>query len=399
MADRLTETIEKAELAVGSASGVLEEEQLRPLMSKLTLVRARASFPDDVVVVALAGGTGSGKSSLFNAIVGEDLVDVGGVRPTTQTTAAAVPAMSAGRFDGYLDEMGIDERFTHSMAGFVLIDLPDTDSVAAEHQHRVDQVLPMVDVVVWVVDPEKYRDARLHAEYLNPLAAYGDQFVFALNQIDRLDPVDLDALVTDLGEAVRDDGIDEPVIMMVAALPSAGPPIGVEELVTELAVRGQAGDAVTRKLILDLGQAARTLSLSLAGGVDFDERASLALGAAVGAMIEDRSEDAVSSLVGLLDEVAVSVEPATSVQLRRLAADVQGHVSRIAEEMRPRESPRRWWQRRTDPEAPDADTTRRLLSEATIRPARVHLARRALAIASIADLVVELERWRETPSR
>lgn len=399
MADRLTATIEKAELAVASASGVLDDDQLRPLISRLALVRARAPFPDDIVVVALAGGTGSGKSSLFNAIAGEDLVDVGGVRPTTHTPAAAVPMVSAGRFDTYLELMGVDQRFAHSMADFVLIDLPDTDSVAVEHRHRVDEILPMVDVVVWVVDPEKYRDARLHFEYLQPLAVYGSQFVFVLNQIDRLHPSDLDAMVIDLALALLEDGIDEPVILPVAAMPPAGPPIGVEDLVAELAGRGQAGDLVAQKAIIEMGEAARSLATSLGGSVDFDQRASSALDKAVGEMIEGRIESAVSSLVSLLDEVAGSVEPATAVQLRRLAADVSRHVSRIAQEIQPSEPQRRWWQRETAPETPDAELTRRLLSEAVIRPARALLAKRALAIASLADLALDLGSWRLTPPR
>lgn len=391
--------MEKAELAVGSASAVLGDEQLRPLISQLKLIRVRVSFPDDVVVVALAGGTGSGKSSLFNAIAGEDLVDVGGVRPTTQRPAAAIPTVSAGRFDGYLEVMGIDERFTHPMSGFVLIDLPDTDSVAVEHGHRVDEILPMVDVVVWVVDPEKYRDARLHTDYLQPLAPYGGQFVFVLNQIDRLHPSDAEALVVDLGEALVEDGIDDPMIMAVAAMPAAGPPIGIEELVAELARRGQTADEVNRKLLIDLGEAARTLSTGLGGGVDFDMRASVTLDASVEAMIVGQREVAVMALVGLLDEVAETVEPATGVQIRRLAVEVPEHVSRIADEIQPPEPIRRWWQRRTESAAPDPQNTRRLLSESVIRPARALLARRALAIASINDLALDLQSWREQSSR
>jgi hypothetical protein len=41
-------------------------------------------------VVALAGATGSGKSSLFNALAGRDLAATGVRRPTTSATQAAV---------------------------------------------------------------------------------------------------------------------------------------------------------------------------------------------------------------------------------------------------------------------------------------------------------------------
>ena len=277
MVDRLITTIEKAELAVGSASAFLDQERLEPLVTGLRAVRARASFPDDVVVVALAGGTGSGKSSLFNALAGEDLADVGGVRPTTHEPVAAIPSASTGRFDGYLDAIGIDTRFQHPGTGFLLIDLPDTDSVAVEHKHRVDEVLPLVDVVVWVVDPEKYRDARLHAEYLRPLAGYGGQFVFALNQIDRLHESDVESVKSDFARALVDDGIVDPVVLTVAASPPSGPPIGVDELVTDLEGRGTSRESVIDKLVIDLADTAKSLSRDLSGGVDFDKRAAAAL--------------------------------------------------------------------------------------------------------------------------
>ena len=48
-------------------------------------VRARTAMRGGHTVVALAGATGSGKSSLFNALVGADVATVGARRPTTVT--------------------------------------------------------------------------------------------------------------------------------------------------------------------------------------------------------------------------------------------------------------------------------------------------------------------------
>lgn len=381
---------------MSSASAVLEEASLEPLVNGLRVVRARTSFPDEVVVAALAGGTGSGKSSLFNALVGEELADVGGVRPTTQKPAAAVPSGASGRFDGYLDSMAVDTRFHHSGAGFLLIDLPDTDSTAVEHKHRVDEILPLVDVVVWVVDPEKYRDARLHAEYLRPLAPYGSQFVFVVNQIDRLHPSDLETLKGDFADALAKDGIDDPMIFAVAAMPPSGPPIGVDDLVAELEHRGANRESVTNKLLVDLAETAKALSDELGGGVDFDKRASVALDSAVKALVQDHEQEAVSALVGLLDDLSGDVETVTSAHLRRLAADVPAHVARIVEEIEPSEQPTpRWPRKKPTPTPPDAERARALLSEAVIRPARAVLAKRALAIASVAELGLDLERRRQ----
>ena len=44
----------------------------------------------DHTVVALAGATGSGKSSLFNALVGADVATIGARRPTTSLPTAAI---------------------------------------------------------------------------------------------------------------------------------------------------------------------------------------------------------------------------------------------------------------------------------------------------------------------
>ena len=50
--------------------------------------------------------------------------------------------------------------------GLVLLDLPDFDSRRLEHRVEADRVLELVDVFVWVTDPQKYADARLHHDYL-----------------------------------------------------------------------------------------------------------------------------------------------------------------------------------------------------------------------------------------
>ena len=45
---------------------------------------------------------------------------------------------------------------------------------------------PMVDLLVWVVDPQKYADAALHERYLRPLAGHAAAMLVVLNQVDLL---------------------------------------------------------------------------------------------------------------------------------------------------------------------------------------------------------------------
>ncbi len=91
-------------------------------------------------------------------------------------------------------------------------------------------LLPIIDLVVWVVDPEKYRDRVLHSEHLVPLMRHHERFRFVFNQIDRVEDDDIAVLVADLAAALRADGVKNPVIWVAAADPPLGPPIGVEAI-------------------------------------------------------------------------------------------------------------------------------------------------------------------------
>lgn len=396
MRDRLIRLLEKADLALGSAAGVVDEAALVPLIQSVKAVRARLGYPEDVLVVALAGGTGSGKSSLFNAICGEELVDTGGMRPTTSNPAAAVPESVSGVMDGYLDLLGIAERHPHSgPSQLCLIDLPDTDSVEIEHRHRVDGLLSRLDVVVWVTDPEKYRDARLHDEYLRPLAGHGEQFSFVMNQIDRLSPAEAEAVCHDLGEALAADGLGEVDVIPVASAPPSGPPIGIDRLVAALAARDRS--TLHAKLLDDVAETCQTLHREAGVSLDFDARAAVAVGSAAEALIDEDRQLAIATLTGFLDDIDSEVGGPVGDRVAALAAEVPGHVRRIADTavMKP-PVPRRRFLSKVEPEPVDLRPIETLITEAVIRPVRALLARRAVAVAALAELAIEIEEVRAT---
>src|SRR5690606_21438722 len=163
-------------------------------------VGRRRELSGDHTVVALAGATGSGKSSLLNALAGVDAATVGARRPTTAhplavlwtgtevDPAAARPLLEwleVGRTHevpagtgGWVDP--------DAVAGLVLLDLPDIDSVQVEHRRRAERLARTVDALVWVLDPQKYADAVVHTEFLRPMARYAEVTVVVLNQVDTL---------------------------------------------------------------------------------------------------------------------------------------------------------------------------------------------------------------------
>src|ERR1700731_594270 len=148
-------------------------------------------------VVALAGGTGSGKSTLFNALSGATFSPPGVTRPMTRHVHACVWGMQGAA--PLLDWLGVQRRHRYARAsvldtgesdleGLILLDLPDHDSVVTASMAAVDPLSSLADMVIWVLDPQKYADAAGHNRYLIPLAGPAAVFPVVLNQIAVLPP-------------------------------------------------------------------------------------------------------------------------------------------------------------------------------------------------------------------
>ena len=214
-------------------------------------------------VAALAGPTGSGKSSLFNALAGEPLVEAGRRRPTTGHTTAAVWGNGA---DALLDWLAVGRRHRRPadgrLDGLVLLDLPDFDSVERAHHDEVDRIVDRADLLVWVVDPQKYADAALHDGYLRRFAAHGAASVVVLNQADLVGDAELGRLRADLGRLVGADGLEGVPVQGVSALTGAG----LEELRLALAERVAAREAALRRLAADVDAVAGRLAAETGEG-------------------------------------------------------------------------------------------------------------------------------------
>ncbi|MEN8239139.1 MAG: GTPase [Actinomycetota bacterium] len=267
--------LDLADLAVARCEGVLDEPDRAEIAGTTARLRARGGYVGDVVVVALAGATGSGKSSILNALVSERLAPVGVVRPTTMAATAVVPAGSDSDFSRLIAALNIDQVVaSEALTTTILVDLPDFDSIETAHRHIVERVLPTVDAVLWVFDPEKYADRIVHEAFLSPMAPYEDQFIFILNQVDRLGSA-AEPVRDDLESKLSEHGYHDPEVLQSVA---AGV-IQIESVVDAIAGRFNTKSTALAKAALDLRLGANTAWERAAGspesdyGVDPDDRA------------------------------------------------------------------------------------------------------------------------------
>ncbi|MFC4630278.1 GTPase [Promicromonospora alba] len=251
------------ETAVRAAEGRIEPDLLDDARAVATRARERGGLSAEHTVVALAGATGSGKSSVLNAVAGVAVAQPGVRRPTTSHPMAAVWGPGA---DPLLDWLEVGRRHqvgapssdetpasprrrtpVGDNSGLVLLDLPDHDSIVTEHRMRAERLVQRADLLVWVVDPQKYADAALHEGFLRPLAGRAEVVVVALNQADRLTPDETSAMLADLKRLVAQDGLEGARVLAVSAKTGQG----MDELRGLLAKAAARREAATARLAAD----------------------------------------------------------------------------------------------------------------------------------------------------
>ena len=230
--------------ATEAARGRLDDELVGRAATVVERGTSRLRLSAHHTVVGIAGATGSGKSSTFNALTGLELSAVGVRRPTTSWATACVwGTEGAGELLEWLgipprhqttrDSMLDTRRESNALEGVVLLDLPDHDSTEVAHHLEVDRLVALADMFVWVLDPQKYADAAIHDRYLAPMRTHADVMVVVLNHIDTVPEDRRDAMVDDVRRLLAADGIpDVPVIAI-----SARHGIGIDQLKGEIEKR------------------------------------------------------------------------------------------------------------------------------------------------------------------
>lgn len=261
--------IEGLDAATYAARGRLDDGLVTEAQAVVDRATGRLRLSATHTVVAIGGATGSGKSSTFNALTGLELSAVGVRRPTTSWASACVWGRDGA--EELLEWLGIPPRHQTTrdsmldsgrrgadseLDGVVLLDLPDHDSTEVAHHLEVNRLVDLADLLVWVLDPQKYADAAIHDRYLAPSAEHQDVMLVVLNHIDTVPEERRQSMLDDVRRLLDADGLDRVPVLPVSARHGTGIP----ELRAEIARRAGEKRATRSRIDADVKAAATELS-------------------------------------------------------------------------------------------------------------------------------------------
>ncbi|NOT12314.1 MAG: GTP-binding protein [Methylococcaceae bacterium] len=167
------------------------------------------------LIVAFMGGTGVGKSSLLNRLAGSAIARTGVQRPTSlevtlfhhhriaiQHLPENLPLTST-RIAQHADDL---------KKNIIWIDMPDFDSVEQANKQLVLTWLPHIDILIYVVSPERYRDDKEWRLLLSEGGRHA--WLFAFNQWDKGVPEQFQDFQRQLYKA----GFVDPIIYKTACI-------------------------------------------------------------------------------------------------------------------------------------------------------------------------------------
>jgi hypothetical protein len=144
------------------------------------------NFP---LIACLMGGTGTGKSTLFNSLARRKISEVGAKRPCTLKAVVLAPEFAVTQISlcPFLDvqPLGNAEMVSETgneIANIVLVDAPDFDSIEAPNRLMAENLFVISDLLMFVTSQEKYADLTAH-QMAERARRWGKASIFIMNKV------------------------------------------------------------------------------------------------------------------------------------------------------------------------------------------------------------------------
>ncbi|HYE37336.1 GTPase [Methylocaldum sp.] len=162
------------------------------------------------LVAAFFGGTGVGKSTLLNRLAGQAIARSGVERPTSREVSIYLhDSVKIQHLPKNFPVDRVRTAYHHDdqRRQILWIDMPDIDSTEQSNRDLVLDWLPHIDVLIYVVSPERYRDDK----GWRLLQAHGGEhaWLFVMNQWDHGHP----AQIEDFAKLLAKAGFRNPILL------------------------------------------------------------------------------------------------------------------------------------------------------------------------------------------
>ena len=197
------------------------------------------------LVVGFFGGTGVGKSSLLNRLAKDNIARTGVERPTSREVTVYLhqDLPIAHLPDAFpTDRVKLALHKSETYRHVLWVDMPDFDSAEQANRDMVLAWLPYIDVLMYVVNPERYKDDqgwRMLLEF-----GHEHAWLFVINHWDR----GVEEQREDFRQLLAGAGLSDPLILRTDCNPVRSE--AVEDDLTELenTIRNLADDNIIRHL-------------------------------------------------------------------------------------------------------------------------------------------------------
>src|SRR5262249_44239774 len=132
---------------------------------------------------------------------------------------------------------------------------------------EVNRLVGLADLMVWVLDPQKYADAAVHTRYLVPMSGHAAVIAVVLNQADLLAPDEVDDCEADLRRLLESEGLPGARVLVTSAATGAG----IDELRMLLRETVPARQAAVARLGTDIDVIAARFARYAASAGDPEE--------------------------------------------------------------------------------------------------------------------------------